>query len=125
MSGRIFIAIGGVYGFLSVVLGAIGAHALKPRVTEEVMSTYHTAESYNFYHALALIAVGVLAQTRPSIWLKISGSCFVLGVLLFCGSLYALTLAGVLANLAPFGGVLLMLGWLLLGFSALRPSSIH
>ena len=123
MSGKLFVAIGGVYGFLAVVLGAVGTHGLKPHVTEAVMSTYHTAESYNFYHALALIGVGAVAQSRESLWLKISGSCFALGVLLFCGSLYVLALAGISGNLAPLGGVLLMLGWLTLAFSVFRPST--
>jgi uncharacterized membrane protein YgdD (TMEM256/DUF423 family) len=122
MSGKFFIAVGGLYGFLSVVLGAVGAHALKPHATPDVMSIYHTAESYSFYHALALVGAGMLSQTRSSIWLKISGGCFAVGTLLFCGSLYLLTLAGTPASLAPFGGVLLMLGWLALALGALRPA---
>jgi uncharacterized membrane protein YgdD (TMEM256/DUF423 family) len=123
MSGKFFVAAGGVYGFLAVVLGAVGAHALKPHATDAVMSIYLTAESYNFYHALALVGVGVLAQIRSSIWLKVSGGCFAVGALLFCGSLYALALAGITAKLAPFGGVLLMLGWLSLALGMLRPAT--
>ncbi|MDB5985302.1 MAG: hypothetical protein JWR16_355 [Nevskia sp.] len=123
MSGKFCIALGGLYGFLAVVLGAIGAHALKAHATDEVMALYRTANSYHFYHALALVGAGVVAQSRASIWLKISGACFALGVLLFCGSLYALALAGVHATLAPFGGVLLMIGWVTLAVSALRPSA--
>jgi len=120
MNAKFCIALGGLYGFAAVVLGAVGAHALKAQASEAAMSVYRTANAYHFYHALALIGVGLLAQSRPSIGLKLSGACFALGVLLFCGSLYMLAFSGLHAGLAPVGGVLLMLGWLLLGYSALR-----
>lgn len=120
MSGKFCIALGGFYGFLAVALGAVGAHALRAHASDEVMALYRTANSYHFYHALALVAVGLLAQSRASIWLKLAGLCFALGALLFCGSLYLLALAGLHATLAPFGGTLLMLGWLMLAFAALK-----
>ena len=123
MNAKACIAVAGLSGFLAVVLGAVGAHALKARADETTMALYHTANSYHFYHTLALFGVGVLAQTRGSLWLKLSAGCFVVGMLLFCGSLYLLALTGLHAMLAPFGGVLLMLGWLLLGIGALRPTS--
>ena len=120
MNPKYWLALGGLYGFLAVALGAVGAHALAQQAGAQAMLRWHTAEDYNFHHALALLAVGLLSLTRPSLTLTLSGGCFALGVPLFCGSLYALALGQISAPLAPFGGTLLMLGWLLLGWSALR-----
>jgi uncharacterized membrane protein YgdD (TMEM256/DUF423 family) len=72
------------------------------------------------WHALALLAVGILAERRPGWAVQAAGTCFVLGMLGFCGALWVGALTGGPARLAPLGGTLLMLGWLLLALAALK-----
>ncbi|PPE73877.1 DUF423 domain-containing protein [Solimonas fluminis] len=114
MSSKLWLALGAAYGFFAVALGAFGAHALKERLTPDLLAVWRTAVEYHFYHALALLAVGLLArQLQPSGALTAAGVCFALGVLLFSGSLYALALSGVrvLGAVTPFGGLLFLAGW--------------
>lgn len=105
--------IGAVYGLLGVAAGAFGAHALRGRLAEDMLAVYRTAVEYQFWHALALLAVGLLARQAADAWLTASGLAFTLGVLLFSGSLYALALSGVrvLGAVTPLGGVALIVGW--------------
>jgi len=123
MSSKLWLALGAAYGFFAVALGAFGAHALKERLTPDLLAVWRTAVEYHFYHALALLAVGLLArQLPPSGALNTSGVCFALGVLLFSGSLYALALSGVrvLGAITPLGGVLFLIGWACLAYVALK-----
>lgn len=122
MSAKLWLALGALYGALAVILGALGAHALLPQgeAAAQALARFRTAQSYHFYHALALLAVGLLAQSRPSVALTFAGACFGAGVLLFCGSLYLSALQLAPPSLAPLGGVLLILGWLALIWAALR-----
>jgi uncharacterized membrane protein YgdD (TMEM256/DUF423 family) len=110
---KLWLPLGAAYGFLGVALGAFGAHALKARLAGEALAVWQTAVQYHFWHALALLAVGVLALQKPSTALNVAGAAFALGVLLFSGSLYALALSGVrgLGAVTPIGGVLLLCGW--------------
>lgn len=99
---------------LAVALGAFGAHALKGRLDEYALGVFHTAVQYHFYHSLALLAVGVLAVTQPqTALLKTSGWMFILGILIFSGSLYLLSLTGVrwLGAITPLGGLAFLAGW--------------
>ncbi|HSW14254.1 MAG TPA: DUF423 domain-containing protein, partial [Solimonas sp.] len=91
---KLWLSFGAAYGFLAVALGAFGAHALKQRLAPDLQAVWHTAVEYHFYHALALLAVGLLARTLQAPLLNAAGICFALGVLLFSGSLYALALSG-------------------------------
>ena len=105
---------GGILGFLGVALGAFGAHALKPFLIENNrLDTFELAVRYQFYHALALLATGVLTHIIGSSRFKYATICFLLGVLFFSGSLYTLcfTGIGVWGAVTPIGGVLLLLGW--------------
>ncbi len=114
MTSKLWLALGASYGFLAVALGAFGAHALKARLTPDLLAVWKTGVEYHFYHALALLAVGLLArQLQPSGALTAAGVCFALGVLVFSGSLYALALSGVrvLGAVTPFGGLLFLVGW--------------
>jgi len=113
---RWFIGSGAVAGFLAVALGAFGAHALRARLAPEALASFETGVRYQMYHALALIAVGLLAERNPRQALRLSGWSFVAGMLLFSGSLYALALSGVrsLGAITPFGGVAFLVGWLAL-----------
>jgi uncharacterized membrane protein YgdD (TMEM256/DUF423 family) len=110
-------------GATAVALGAFGAHALKARLTPELLAVYHTAVQYHFWHALALLGVALAGLHFPeSAWLRVAGWLFVAGLVLFCGSLYALALgaprqAGLVT---PLGGLCFILAWLAMAGAALR-----
>lgn len=110
---RAFLLLGAIYGLLGVAFGAFGAHALRARLAPDLLAVYHTGVEYQFYHALALLAVGLLAQQRGAAPLTVAGWCFALGVPLFCGSLYLLALSGTrwLGAITPLGGLLFLAGW--------------
>jgi uncharacterized membrane protein YgdD (TMEM256/DUF423 family) len=116
-------SVGAASGFLAVAAGAFGAHALKTRLTPELLAVFETAARYQMYHALALVAVA-LAQPRaaPSPLWSWSGWLFAAGTLLFSGSLYALALTGVkwLGAITPLGGLAFLAGWALLAVAGLR-----
>ena len=120
MNGSVWISVGAAFGGLGVVIGAFGAHALKNRLDEYAMSVFKTGVEYHFYHALALIVVGVLMLIKPSAMLGWSALAFTVGIIIFSGSLYALALSGikVLGAITPIGGVALIAGWVLLAASA-------
>lgn len=122
MSAKLMVMLAGLFGFLGVGFGAFGAHALKERLTPDLLAIYRTAVEYQFWHALALMAVGLLALSRPGPLLGASGWCFAFGILLFSGSLYALALSGVrvLGAITPIGGLLFLVGWVLLSVHAAR-----
>lgn len=122
MSAKLMVMLAGLFGFLGVGFGAFGAHALKARLTPDLLAIYRTAVEYQFWHALALLAVGLLAMSRPGPLLSASGWCFTFGILLFSGSLYALALSGVrlLGAITPIGGLLFLVGWVLLSVHAAR-----
>lgn len=119
---RLWIALGAGYGFVAVVLGAFGAHALKARLAPELLAVWRTGVEYQMYHALALLLVGLLARQGASTTLNAGGACFALGIVLFSGSLYALALSGVrlLGAITPLGGVLFLAGWLCVLVTALK-----
>ena len=122
---RLWLALGAGYGFLAVALGAFGAHALKQKLSPELLAVWRTAVEYHFWHALALLLVGVLIRQTPppgSSLLNASAVCFALGVLVFSGSLYALALSGVrvLGAITPLGGVLFLAGWACLLIAQLK-----
>ena len=120
---KIFLALGSIGMVLAVALGAFGAHALKQTLAPELMATYETAVNYHFIHALGLLAVGLLALHLPaSGTLRWAGILMAAGLLLFSGSLYALSLSGIrgLGVLTPVGGVALLAAWLLLAVAVVR-----
>ena len=119
---RIFLVLGALSGFVSVAAGAFGAHALKQRLAPDLLAAFETGARYQMFHALALVAVGLLATRAPSQVLTVAGWLFVAGTLLFSGSLYALALLGVrgLGAVTPLGGLALLCGWLALGWAAWR-----
>ena len=122
-SAKTFLALGSVGMLLAVALGAFGAHALKKTLAPELMAVYETAVNYHFYHALGLLAVGLLALHLPeSGTLRSAGFLMVVGLLLFSGSLYALSLSGLrwLGAITPAGGVAFLAAWLLLAVAVVR-----
>src|SRR5262245_8606336 len=119
---RTFLLIGSVLGFLGVTFGAFGAHALRSRLSPEMLGVFETGVRYQMYHALAvLIVAAAIGHIGASRLLVIAGWLFVSGVVLFSGSLYALTLTGVgtLGAITPIGGLLFLAGWACLVLFAL------
>ncbi len=120
---KTFIALGAINAFLTVALGAFGAHGLKARLPEDMMAVYQTGVQYHMFHSLGLIAVGVIAgMLSPTPLLTWSGWAMMVGILLFSGSLYVLSISGIkiLGAITPFGGVAFLIGWALLAVAALR-----
>ncbi|QSQ18764.1 DUF423 domain-containing protein [Pyxidicoccus parkwayensis] len=119
---RWWLVVGAVNGFLSVAAGAFGAHALKARLPQDLLVIFETGARYHMYHALGLVAVGLLGQLRPSPLLSGAGWAMLVGIVLFSGSLYALALSGVrvLGAITPLGGLGFLAGWLLLAVAAWR-----
>ena len=117
-----WLALGAAYGFLAVALGAFGAHALKRRLPADLLAVWQVAVEYHLAHALALLAVGILARQTAGPALTLAGAGFALGVLLFSGSLYTLALSGLRAfgAVTPVGGLLLLVGWAALVYAAWR-----
>ncbi len=123
---RFFLQIGAAAGLLSVALGAFGAHALKGMLSERMLAAWGTSTDYQMFHSLALILVAVLIHLFPHIKrLQWAGHLFIIGLLLFCGSLFAMALTGItwLGAITPLGGVSFMLGWLMLALSTKEMSS--
>lgn len=113
-AARLILIIAAINGLLAVAFGAFGAHALRARVSESLLSAWQTGVQYQFYHALALLAVGVLLTKNLNHSLLITcGVLFAVGIVLFSGSLYGLTLGGPkwLGPVTPAGGMLLIFGW--------------
>ena len=115
-----FLLIGALAGFTGVTLGAFGAHGLRGRLSPEMLAVFETGVRYQMYHALAIIATGLIAA-RLSGWLIVAaGWLFTAGIVLFSGSLYVLALTGVtiLGAITPLGGVAFLLGWACLAMAA-------
>jgi uncharacterized membrane protein YgdD (TMEM256/DUF423 family) len=113
---RTWLAIGSISMFVAVAAGAFGAHALRDRLPPDLLSAYEVAVRYQAYHALALIAVAILAERQSSPVIQAAGLAFALGTVFFSGSLYVLAITGArwLGAVTPIGGVLFLLGWLTL-----------
>ena len=107
-----------------MVLGAYGAHGLSGRLTESQLGSWHTAANYQLIHAviLAVVALALRGNPIPSGWLLTSGYAFALGILLFSGSIYLLTLGGPrwLGPITPIGGTGFIIGWACLLIAALK-----
>ena len=119
---RLWLGIAAINGLLAVALGAFGAHGLEGNVDAKRLAIFEKAVDYQMWHALALFGVGIMGDYMPGRFLKWSGAAFALGMLLFSGTLYVIGLTGdrSLAFLAPFGGMLLIIGWALLLAAVLR-----
>jgi uncharacterized membrane protein YgdD (TMEM256/DUF423 family) len=118
---RTFLLLGSLAGFIGVALGAFGAHALRARLSAEMLAVFETGVRYQMYHALAILFVA-LAAARFDGWLiRAAGWLFALGIVLFSGSLYALALSGMtrLGIVTPLGGLAFLAGWVFLVLTAL------
>ena len=119
---KLFVLLGAASGFVAVAAGAFGAHALKSRVSTDMLSVFEVGARYQMYHALALFAVAWVAARWPGPAALAAGWLFVAGTVLFSGSLYLLALTGVrwLGAITPLGGAAFLAGWLCLGWAAWR-----
>lgn len=126
MKAKSILSIASISGALAVGLGAFGAHGLEPILIENGrLDTFETAVNYHFYHTLALLGIGILALIKPT-WkgLNFASWSMTLGIVIFSGSLYILSLSGItwLGAITPIGGVGFILGWLSLGYSVTKNS---
>jgi len=110
---KIWLLLAAIFGFLSVALGAFGAHSLKNVLNEYGKSIYEKAVLYQMFHSMALLAVGILQHLFKGISFSPAGFGFLIGILLFSGSLYVLAITGIkwLGAITPIGGIAFLLGW--------------
>ena len=123
---QILMAIAALFGGLAVAAGAFGAHALRSQLSDRALEIFTTGVQYQMYHALALLAVGLLlsrTETVPAT-LPLAGYAFIAGILVFSGSLYALSLSDIkwLGAITPIGGVFFIVGWVCLAIAAIAKS---
>ncbi len=111
--GRVFAAIGAGLALLAVGAGAFGAHMLEGRISGESLGVFDTAVQYQVYHAFGLLAVGVFSMNHSTPLLQWAGKLFVVGTIVFSGSLYLLALTGIgwLGAITPIGGMCFLIGW--------------
>src|SRR5918992_768454 len=119
---RLFFALGSASALIAVAAGAFGAHGLRARLTPDLLAVFETGARYQMFHALALLAAAWALTRWPGPWPVRAGWLFVVGTLLFSGSLYALALSGVrwLGAVTPLGGIDFLAGWACLLFAARR-----
>jgi uncharacterized membrane protein YgdD (TMEM256/DUF423 family) len=119
---RAWLLLAAFFAFSGVGLGAFAAHALKSQLTPEYLGVFQTGVHYQMLHALALLGLALLTRQLPGRWLSAAGNLFTLGIVLFSGSLYALTLSGVsaLGMITPLGGLAFLVGWLCVAVHAWR-----
>lgn len=116
---RFFFAAGCLAAFIAVAFGAFGAHSLKSRLSPDMLTIFETAVRYQMYHALGLIAVAWATTRWPENNLNTAGWAFIIGIIVFSGSLYVLSLTGVrwLGAITPIGGISFLIGWAVLVWS--------
>jgi uncharacterized membrane protein YgdD (TMEM256/DUF423 family) len=121
---RFFFCSGCVASFVAVAAGAFAAHGLKGRISPEWLATFEVGARYQMYHAMAMLAVAWAHTRWHGSFSLAAGWCFLAGILLFSGSLYSLSLTGLLwlGAITPLGGVAFLAGWICLLLACLRPS---
>lgn len=113
-----FLALGALFGLLAVIIGAFGAHGLENSLSANALARYKTGVDYHFYHVAALLCLGVISTQLNSnpLLITLSGVSFVLGIILFSGSLYLYAITGqkILGMITPIGGLAFIFGWVCL-----------
>ncbi len=117
-----FITLGATLAFLAVAFGAFGAHGLKNSLSAEHLSIFHTAVDYQMWHSIGLILIGLFAQQNNARLLVKAGWLMFAGIIVFSGSLYALSLTGikVLGAITPIGGVFFLIAWTLFAYASYK-----
>ncbi len=120
-----FIIAGAINAAIAVGFGAFGAHALKERLSEHYLAVWETAVQYQMFHAIALLAIGILSSSAlfgASTQLSWAGYLILAGIVIFSGSLYVLSLSGIgiLGAITPIGGVAFIAGWIMLIIAAVK-----
>jgi uncharacterized membrane protein YgdD (TMEM256/DUF423 family) len=120
MAGRLWVILGSLSAFIGVAMGAFGAHGLAEHLEPRMLAVFNTGAQYQMYHALALVGLGIWAAKNPATSTSLPGWAFVVGTVLFSGSLYALAISGIkiLGAITPLGGVSFLIGWLALAWAA-------
>ena len=119
---RFFFAAGSLTAFLGVALGAFAAHSLKSRLTPEMLDIFEVGVRYQMYHALGLFVVAWASSRWPESNFNPAGWAFIIGIIIFSGSLYLLSLTGIrwLGAITPAGGIAFLIGWAILIWTAGR-----
>jgi len=123
LTAKLFLLVGSANAALAVIFGAFGAHALKARLDENLLKVFHTGVEYHFYHALGLILIGILIiNLGINSWIKTAGWMMIVGIVLFSGSLYLLSILNLrwLGMITPIGGLLFILSWLSLSMAIFK-----
>ena len=119
MKNRTILLAGAIFMALAVLLGAFGAHALKKVLSPDMLAIYKTGVEYQFYHALGLLLIGVIGFHIRSKYIQWAGLFISIGIIIFSGSLYVLTLSGIkaLGAITPIGGLSFVAGWIFLAIT--------
>ena len=119
---KILLAIAAVNGFLAVALGAFGAHGLEGKISDKMILTWEKAVTYQMFHTGALLATAFAMLKIQATSLNWAGITFLIGIILFSGSLYFYSTTGIksLAMITPIGGVFFLIGWILFGYAILK-----
>ena len=122
MKNQTILISGAVFMALGVLLGAFGAHALKNILSPEVLAVYKTGVEYQFYHALGLLLIGLIGFQVKSKYIHRSGLFITIGIILFSGSLYVLSISGikVIGAITPIGGLSFVAGWIFLAIAIIK-----
>lgn len=119
---RLLVILGAVFGFLAVALGAFGAHILEGNISDKMLNTWEKAVKYQMFHTVPIIIAAILyakSHLNSFLW---SGWLFVIGILIFSGTLYLYSTTGTrfLAMMTPFGGVTFLIGWIVFGYALIK-----
>ncbi|MFS0673209.1 DUF423 domain-containing protein [Ornithinibacillus sp. 179-J 7C1 HS] len=119
---KIFLLIGVINGFLAVALGAFGAHGLEGRITEKQLGTWEKAVNYQMFHTMALLVTGLIGMKIQTGSLSWAGWLFLIGIVLFSGSLYIYSTTGIktFAMITPLGGIAFLIAWIILGYTIVK-----
>lgn len=119
---RVFVILGSINMLIAVALGAFGAHIVRDLINDHYYTIYQTGVDYHMFHSLGILLVGILALKIPGKQINWSGWLLFIGIVIFSGSLYVLSLTGIniIGAITPIGGVSFLIGWLLLALAAYK-----